>query len=197
MADLGRCTAILLAAGASARFGAPDKLIQPLAGRPLLLHAAERLQALPFQRRLAVVARADGAGGRLLRTIGFELVENDAAHTGLASSIRAGIRAARESESESALIALADMPFVPADHFAALVERLTAADAAVASHAAGRKTVPAAFRRGLFAQLLGLTGDAGARDLLRAATPLPIAPTHLADVDTPDDLARAQSGGGA
>ena len=45
---------VLLAAGQSRRFGG-DKLGAPLLGKPLALHAADALAAIPFATRIAVV----------------------------------------------------------------------------------------------------------------------------------------------
>ena len=45
---------VVLAAGASRRFGTENKLLQPLAGKPLLCHTLERAAALPVARRVAV-----------------------------------------------------------------------------------------------------------------------------------------------
>ena len=41
---------VVLAAGASRRFGTENKLLQPLFGKPLLCHTLERAAALPDLR---------------------------------------------------------------------------------------------------------------------------------------------------
>src|SRR3546814_11472282 len=53
-------SAIHLAAGGSRRFGTSDKLLAPVAGAPLALHAAARIMELAPGRRIAV--SPDGAG---------------------------------------------------------------------------------------------------------------------------------------
>ena len=45
---------VVLAAGASRRFGETNKLLQPLAGKPLLCHTLELTASLPVTQRVAV-----------------------------------------------------------------------------------------------------------------------------------------------
>ena len=45
---------VVLAAGASRRFGAANKLLQLLDGKPLLCHTLELAAALPVMQRTAV-----------------------------------------------------------------------------------------------------------------------------------------------
>lgn len=51
-------SAVVVAAGRSQRMGF-DKLLTPLAGRPILQHTIERLQASPLVREIIVVVRPD------------------------------------------------------------------------------------------------------------------------------------------
>src|SRR3546814_2892271 len=59
-------SAILLAAGGSRRFGTSDKLLAPVAGAPLALHAAARIMELAPGRRIAVCPDGDGPLARRL-----------------------------------------------------------------------------------------------------------------------------------
>lgn len=176
----------LLAAGRSARFGAADKLAAPLAGRPLALHAAETLAALPFLARVVIV----GAEPRAFP--GYRPVLNPAPEAGLAGSVKLAARAAQELGAAALLIALADMPRVTAGHVNRLMAAAEAPDAIIASSDGTRASPPALFAAGRFAELLRLEGDTGARALLRRATLITADPDTLIDIDTPEDLARVQ-----
>src|SRR5215210_5399346 len=80
---------LLLASGASRRFGS-DKLLAPLAGRPVIRWSAEALHEAVDA--MYVVVPEDSASLRhALHGMSARWVENGAAHTGMASSIRAGI----------------------------------------------------------------------------------------------------------
>ena len=101
--------AIVLAAGASRRFGRHDKLLALLHRRPLVRHAIERAREAGAGRLLVVyshprVAHAIGRAGDV------RLVRAANARAGLSASLAAGLRALRPIERE-ALIFLGDMPF--------------------------------------------------------------------------------------
>jgi molybdenum cofactor cytidylyltransferase len=176
---------VLLAAGLSRRFGADDKLATPLDGQPLGGHAARTLGGLPFAARIVVTRD----GGPDFGVYGFTPVRHPDPGAGQSGSIRLGVAQARRARPEAILIALADMPRVPVDHIAALLARFDAAHPIIASVAEGRPSPPALFAAALFDTLETLTGDQGARLLLRAATLVAAPAAALADVDTPGDLA--------
>src|SRR3546814_15024122 len=67
-------SAILLAAGGSRRFGTSDKLLAPVAGAPLALHAAARIMELAPGRRIAVCPAGDGPLARRLAAQGFDKI---------------------------------------------------------------------------------------------------------------------------
>jgi CTP:molybdopterin cytidylyltransferase MocA len=82
-----------------------------------------------------------------------------------------------------------DQPAVTAEHLRALM----AGDEVTGSAYAGRRGVPAYFPASSFAELMELQGDAGARELLRAAATVELAGGEL-DVDTAADLDEAKRG---
>lgn len=172
---------ILLAAGRGSRFGG-GKLSAPLGGKPLARHASERLLALPFTRFIGVCSASTP------ELSGFERVLLEPVDAPLSRSIAAGLSAL--AGETSALMALADMPLVPLTHFAAL---LAAFDGdRVATKVGNVAMVPAIFGASHFETLKNLVGDRGAGALLRDAPTVALHPTLAIDVDTADDLARAQ-----
>jgi CTP:molybdopterin cytidylyltransferase MocA len=80
-----------------------------------------------------------------------------------------------------------DQPAVTAGH----LRKLTATGEITASAYAGRRGVPAYFPAAAFPALMRLTGDAGARELLRDAATVELAGGEL-DVDTAVDLDEAK-----
>jgi molybdenum cofactor cytidylyltransferase len=179
---------VLLAAGRSLRFGDTDKLAAPLDGMPLAFHIVRTLAPMPFAARIAVTSGTALDFGAQ----GYAVVGNPDPAAGLSRSLAIGIGAARAAGAAAALVILADMPRVGAAHVARLLT-LRGPDALAASTDGARPSPPALFGASHFVTLERLTGDAGARALLGAATLVRAAPGELADVDTPEDLARLEA----
>ncbi|WP_299838316.1 NTP transferase domain-containing protein [uncultured Paracoccus sp.] len=177
-------TGLLLAAGASRRFGPEDKLLALVAGQPLLSHAAAAMRAAVLDRRIAVVSSA----GTAALLDGFEVIR--IAQGEQSDSLRAGLAAA--GAPDCLLIALGDMPLVTA----ALLDRIVAActdDQPSASREAdGPPMPPACFPASWLPRLAELSGDQGAGRLLRdlPASQMVEASGQLPDIDTPEALRR-------
>ena len=184
------CAGILLAAGASRRFGAGNKLLADLHGRPLVTYAATALAESGCDPLIAVTADRDVAN--LLD--GFEIVGPHGTDPAQADSLRAGIRRAREIGVTQALVVLGDMPFVTTDHLRAVLEQ-GQSDLAAATTDGKRRMPPACFPAQLFGDLVAISGDHGAQAILRAlpqSALVPASEAMLRDIDTPAELADAQ-----
>jgi molybdenum cofactor cytidylyltransferase len=184
-----RVVAILLAAGASRRFGGP-KLHARWRGRPLWEHALAALTATPEVAETVVVVQPGFAAPPAPPRCRF--VANPEHAEGMAASLRAGVRAA--AGADAFLIAFADMPAVTPALIGALLACYRAAGRPVAVPVCrGRRGHPAVFDASLRDELLAVTGDVGARGLLRAhpewvAEYLTEDEAVLFDVDAPADL---------
>ena len=182
---------ILLAAGCGSRFGA-NKLLAPLAdGTPLAIAAARRLRSA-LGEVVAVVRRGDPVLSALLTAEGLQVVVCENAHAGMGTSLAAGVAASREAHGW--LIALAEMPFIQDSTLQRAVQALKTGALLVAPFHAGRRGHPVGFHSSFRAELLALSGDAGARAILtRHATSLTRLDVDDAgvvlDVDTLADLA--------
>jgi len=167
--------AILLAAGASRRFGSRDKLKAKLDGRSLLDHAIANARASGARRIILVTNRPTCRPGTTN-------VRARRAREGLSASLAAGLAALRPIERE-VLIFLADMPFARAPQI-----RLVAGVDAVRPHFGGQPGHPMLVRSAVAKSRLR-RGDAG---LARALCPRLVQGTvaHLLDVDTRDALHR-------
>jgi len=193
---------IILAAGPSSRMGEPKQLIQ-IGGRPLVARSVEA--ALESSAWPIVVVL--GANAELIRPslarFPVLAVENVAWSEGMASSIRVGVAALRQFSRaiDGAIVALCDQPAFSAG----VISRLMAAQSQTgrsiaAAHYLGRCGAPALFMREHFDALASLTGEEGARTLLNGDPGRVAAidmPELAADLDTPADVVRYQSGPGA
>lgn len=182
--------AVLLASGASRRFGS-DKLLAPLGGRAVIRWSAEVL-ASSVDALYVVVPASSHALERALDGVPIRCVTNEDAHTGMSSSIRAGI-AALDARTDAAIVALGDQPLIDRAVVARLVARWREGGvrAVVPRYDDGRGH-PALFDASLFPELLALEGDRGARAVLDTLGDelalVAVEGRAPADVDTPEAL---------
>ncbi len=177
---------ILLAAGKARRFGG-QKLSAQLRGRQLARFAAQALIALGAEWNFVVHAGTPPDLG----TNDVQGLALDPPDAPISASIATGIAAAQAVGARVALIALADMPLVPTNHFKAL---LAAFDGdRIASRAGPITMPPALFGHQHFGALLSLEGDQGAGTLLKDVMTIPLAEALALDIDTREDLARAEA----
>jgi molybdenum cofactor cytidylyltransferase len=159
---------VLLAAGRSARWGGGQKVLAPLGGMPLVARAART--ALNGGARPVIVVLGNAADDVRAALEGLDVacVENRDYARGIAGSIRCGL-SVLPFDAAGALILLADMPFVSAQHLRAL--RAAFADAQCAKICVpsyrGRRGNPVLWPRAHFAALKSVRGDVGGRPLLQ------------------------------
>ncbi len=196
---------VLLAAGEASRFrkaagaqGPDTKLVARHEGKALVRHVAEAALAAGLSPLVVVTGHAQEAVRDALRGLDLGFVHNPAYASGMASSLKAGL-AALPPDAPGALVLLGDMPLVSAG----LIARLTQAFAAHPNAAAvlpvheGVRGNPALISRALFAPIMQLSGDAGARRVLQGLGAEIVEinvddPATRLDIDTPDALAALQ-----
>ncbi len=142
------------------------------------------LAALPFVHRFAIVREQTPP------LPGCTCLPLDPPDAPQSRSLATGVAAARRVGAQAVLVALADMPLIPASHIAALVSAFDG-DRIASRDAAGTPMPPALFGARHFAALEVLLGDRGAGALLRDAPFVTLPPGTGHDIDTPDDLSRA------
>ncbi|MEY9858454.1 CTP:molybdopterin cytidylyltransferase MocA [Catenulispora sp. GAS73] len=177
--ESSRITGIVLAAGAATRFGG-GKAVARFQGERLVDRAVATLTAGGCDRVLVVVGALDV--GAVHHAI---LVLNSDWQTGMGSSLRAGLSAARDAEA--VVVTLVDQPLIGAEAVKRLVEAWRdGAPIAVATYE-GRRAHPVLFGREAVADLLPtLTGDAGARDFLASRSD--VVAVDCTDTGRPDDV---------
>ncbi|MFN2602910.1 MAG: NTP transferase domain-containing protein [Gemmatimonadaceae bacterium] len=182
---------VILAAGASNRFGSPKQLLVHK-GQSLVRVAAKAATAARTSP-VIVVLGANGAqvAAELTRLRGVRTVVNEHWATGLASSLSVGLRALMEiSGCDAVLIMLADQPGVDAAALKKLIAAFDDDHRIVAAGYAGIAGVPAVFGCEHIKELMRITGDKGAgqwlRDHLDRVTTVPLPEAEL-DIDTTQD----------
>lgn len=188
MVQLGRARPVILAAGAANRFGG-DKLTVRVDGEPMIRGIVRAYAALCGQ--VTVVARSAEQFAEELADLPATSVVNADADEGIASSIRCGVTAC--SDRPAIMIALGDEPRVDRTLIARVMDRWAESGAPVVMPRYG--TVPGhpvLFDRAVFADLLTLHGDNGARDVVRrlgsAVQYVDVDHAPPIDIDRPEDL---------
>ncbi len=194
-----RVAAIVLAAGRSSRMGAQNKLLADIAGKPMVRRVVETALAGKARPVLVVTGHQAADVGAALSGLHVTLVANPDYAGGLASSLKAGIRAVPE-ECDGALVLLGDMPRIGAEHVDQLIDALAAApESIVVPVHEGRQGNPVLWPRRYFPELMQLEGDAGAQRLIAAhrgdvrEVDL-LTDAIFVDVDTPEALDRMRGG---
>lgn len=182
--------AIVLAAGASSRFGSAKQLVR-VAGRPLLHSAVARAAEVAGAAVIVVLGARAAELTALLTHSQSSVVINRDWREGIASSIRAGV-ARLPASCTAVLVTLVDQAGVTAEDLKRLVSAWRRQPDYIAAARYGTTTgVPAIFPRSTFSDLQSLRGDVGARALLQRnpdrVVRVPMASAAI-DIDTPEDL---------
>jgi molybdenum cofactor cytidylyltransferase len=186
--------AIVLAAGASTRFGSPKQLIR-LHGRPLLQRTVANAVDVAGHAVTVVLGAHAAELAPLLRHSPASIVINREWSEGIGSSIRAGI-ARMPSSADAVLLLLADQAAVTVEDLRRIIGVWRRQpNCIVAARYDSITGVPAIFPRSDYPALAALRGDQGARALLRGKSDriVPVALASAAiDIDTPEDLLRIE-----
>src|SRR5262245_43414038 len=184
-------SAVVLAAGASTRMGS-QKLLLPLAGEPLVRRTVREVCAAGFDDVLVVVGYEHEKVVAVLNGLPIRHVVNGAYATGMGSSFRTAVE--QLDDSEAAMFALGDQPFVTAREYRSVLETYRQQAPTIVSVRFGDVTAPPhLFSRTLFPELAQLTH--GARSVLQRhgdqTIVLHFPSDLLQDIDTPEDYERA------
>ncbi|PWC55550.1 molybdopterin-binding/glycosyltransferase family 2 protein [Azospirillum sp. TSO22-1] len=191
-----RIAAVVLAAGRSSRMGGPNKLLADVHGTPLLARTVDAVLASAARPVVVVTGHQADAVRAALGGRPVTVVHNPDFAEGLSTSLRVGL-AALPADVDGVLVCLGDMPAVASG----VLDRLIAAynptegRAICVPVAHGRRGNPVLWDRRFFADMARVSGDTGARHLIgeNAEQVCEIQVEGdgvLADVDTPDGLAR-------
>jgi len=184
--------ALILAAGSGRRFSARgNKLLEPFRGRPLLRHAVNAALASRVAETIVVTGFDAERVEHGLVGLPVRIARNCEYEQGMAASLRVGLRNAQNAGG--VVVLLGDMPLIRSELIDRLIAVFEAGGAsAVAPTHGGRRGNPVLLGRTLFPFVARLSGDAGARDLLRSRDDVREVETQdagvILDVDAASDL---------
>jgi molybdenum cofactor cytidylyltransferase len=186
---------VILAAGASTRFGSPKQLAS-VDGAPLLQRAMDAANSCGHGPVVVVLGAHHEQIMKEIRMTGRSVVFAHDWESGLSASIRAGVRQTLDESPliNAILLMLADQPAVNRDSLLKLISSHDGSETTIAaSHYSGQLGVPAIFGRRYFDELLSLTGSGGAKTLIKQHASCVRSvelPEAAIDVDTLGDLQR-------
>jgi molybdenum cofactor cytidylyltransferase len=190
---------VVLAAGRSTRMGGPNKLLQPVDGKPMVAHAVDAALASNAASVVVVTGHQaeqveEALAGRIIR-----VVRNPSFADGLSGSLAVGLDALPEN-TDAVLVCLGDMPRITARHLDRLIAAYDPEDdrAIVVPTFDGKRGNPVLWDRRFFAAMRDVAGDVGARHLIGENADLvaevAMDEAVLFDVDTPERLAALAAG---
>ncbi len=188
--------AIVLGAGKSSRMSGPNKLLLALDGKPIIAHVVDAAVQAGLSPVIVVTGHQGGEIRAALAGRPVEFVDNPAFAEGIASSVRAGVRAV-QGRADAALICLGDMPRLRTDTLRRLADAHDPVEGRTicAPVSGSRRGNPVLWDARHFPELMKLKGDTGARHLLAehedAVFEVAVEDNGvLADVDTPEAFAK-------
>jgi molybdenum cofactor cytidylyltransferase len=188
-----RVDAIVLAAGRSSRMGGPNKLMALFDGRPLVRRTVDAARASRAGEVVVVTGHQQERIAAALTGANARQVHNPDFPTGLASSLKAGVRAL-SPQADGALIMLGDMPGVGAADLDRLIGAFakTGGAAIVRATHDGKRGNPVILPKAVFIEVLKLEGDTGARHIVESegnpVIDVESGAGASVDVDTPEAL---------
>ena len=185
--------AVILAAGESRRWGADNKLLAQIDGRPMVLRTVRAVLDSKARPAVVVTGHERSEVERLLAGLPLAIVNAANYASGLSASLKAGI-AAVPIGCDGALVCLGDMPWVKPETLDRLIGAFDPETGfAVVPAYEGEWGNPVLLGRPLFEKIGSLSGDRGARALLKSVGErvkeiVVDDPGVLRDVDRPDSL---------
>jgi molybdenum cofactor cytidylyltransferase len=185
-----RVSAVVLAAGASKRFGRPKQLL-PVAGTTMIEHVLNVVRASSVDEVVVVLGHcAAQVAGRI--PPGCRTALNKDWEAGISSSIRVGLEAI-DGKAVAALFVLADQPHINNEGIERILQAYYGSSKSIVVPAyRGQSGAPVLFDRRLFPALKALRGDVGGRQIIaryanQVLTVEMQSSDMFIDIDTPTD----------
>lgn len=196
-----RVGAVLLAGGASRRFGADNKLLASVDGQPMIARVAREIVGAGVDDIVVVTGAEHQGYVTALSGLPVRIVSNANWNDGIGGSIAAGARALA-TDLDGAFVVPGDLPNLSAAVFRRLIEMFSqhsASSVIVPVTADGEQRNPVLWPKAQFPHLAQLTGAKGGKSLLDTLAEGRVDVAFdderlFADIDTTDDYARFISG---
>jgi molybdenum cofactor cytidylyltransferase len=189
-----RIGAVILAAGVSSRMGEAKQLLR-LGQNTLLEQVVDIVRGSRVHEIVLVLGHQAGTIQKHLAIKDLKIVINESYQHGMGTSLRTGL-AALSSETNAALIVLADQPFIRAETLDQLMDHYEQSGAQIAIPVyKGFRGNPVLLDRSVFPEVMALRGDIGCRAIfgnhVEGIVKVPVDDIGiLLDLDTKGDVER-------
>lgn len=188
--------AIVLAAGYSSRMKR-NKMLLPFGDSTVIENTVQGLFRSLVDGVAVVVGNEQAQIRQALANYPVQFIENPRFAQGMSSSVQEGIRVLQEDpELAGVMLIPGDMPLVQWTTVNAVLQKFAASDFSIIIPVyQGKKGHPVLFSKTLFPQLLEISGDVGAREVVWRNSAqccfLEVDdPGILIDIDSPEEYAR-------
>lgn len=162
------CAIIILAAGGSNRLGRPKQLL-PYQGKSLLRHAVDAANDSNAQPLIVVLGANAAKLEPLIDEKKIHVVENKQWEEGIAASIRCGMNTLKRVAllADAVILSVCDQPLLEAAVINELIATHHSTGKPIVACQYGHTTgTPVLFHKSLFAELLELEGNKGAKKII-------------------------------
>ncbi len=185
---------IVLAAGGSSRIEGQNKLLREVADKPVLVWVVEVALYAELKPVIVVTGCEADTVGEILDEMPVSTVLNNRWQEGMSTSFPSAVNAL-PSVTQGVMILLGDMPAVEKSIIKKLVSQFIESEGEKIVYPVfkGQQGLPVVFPRRFFTDLMRLTGDRGAKSILKDHPDDVLevevdSPSVLMDIDTEDDL---------
>ena len=187
-------TAILPAAGSSRRMGAPNKLLLPWKGKPLIRITVENILAAGIEELILVTGHDAAAVSAAISDLPIRIIHNSHYESGMTGSIQAGVSIAA---GPGLMVCLSDMALITPNEYIQLKkafeqEYTRNIHCIFLPEYKGQKGNPVIFGAAWREAILRHPEEDGCKTLVRShpqhQVRIPMPADHiLRDIDTPED----------
>ncbi|EPE98088.1 NTP transferase domain-containing protein [Rhizobium grahamii] len=198
-ARVGEVVTVVLAAGKASRMGegGPHKLLAEFDGVPLIRRSVMTAIGSQASSVVVVTGHRKDALETAVSGLNITTVHNPDYASGMASSLATGFSVEQARSADGILVMLADMPGVSTGDLDALIGafRQSNGQSIIRAVSGGKRGNPVILPKSLFAEVLKLEGDVGARHIVETSG-VPVVDVDIGDaahldVDTPEAVISA------
>ncbi|RDJ12117.1 NTP transferase domain-containing protein [Rhizobium grahamii] len=198
-ARVGEVVTVVLAAGKASRMGegGPHKLLAEFDGVPLIRRSVVTAIGSQASSVVVVTGHRKDALETAVSGLNITTVHNPDYASGMASSLATGFSVEQARSADGILVMLADMPGVSTGDLDALIGafRQSNGQSIIRAVSGGKRGNPVILPKSLFAEVLKLEGDVGARHIVETSgvpvVDIDIGDAAHLDVDTPEAVISA------